>query len=194
MAEYNSAYTGDEIDAAVGTVKEKETEWDNKQDAIKGAAGQMVGFDENGKPQAQDMPSAGPALDIYSTEETVVGTWIDGKPVYRKMYVDSVSAPHGSWATYANVSSLNIDHPVKLQFEYRNSNSNYPVRPGPDGQCVIALNSAKTAIGVSSLVSSTSLPVNLVIIEYTKTTDEATMAVATADELNAAYDEGVQSA
>jgi hypothetical protein len=30
--------------------------------------------------------------EIYSTEEQVVGTWIDGKPLYRKVYVTDITA------------------------------------------------------------------------------------------------------
>lgn len=30
------------------------------------------------------------SLDIYSTEEKRIGTWIDGKPLYRKTYVVSL--------------------------------------------------------------------------------------------------------
>ena len=30
--------------------------------------------------------------DIYSTTESVIGTWIDGKPLYRKIYEDVMPA------------------------------------------------------------------------------------------------------
>lgn len=32
-----------------------------------------------------DGQSGGSALEVYSTEETRIGTWIDGKPLYRKV-------------------------------------------------------------------------------------------------------------
>lgn len=50
---YNSAYKGSEIDAAVGAVKQKENDWDGKQDALTGAKGQFVGFGAEGKPTPQ---------------------------------------------------------------------------------------------------------------------------------------------
>lgn len=59
MAEYNSAHTGPEIDAAVSAVKTKQSTWDNKQDKITGKAGQVVGFDASGKPVAQEASSGG---------------------------------------------------------------------------------------------------------------------------------------
>lgn len=51
---YNSAYTGPQIDSAVGAVLEKKDAWDGKQDALTGTKGQMVGFDDQGKPVAED--------------------------------------------------------------------------------------------------------------------------------------------
>ena len=50
-----------------------------------------------------DIPSP---LDIYSTEETIIGTWIDGKPLYRKSFIvkgiTAVSYTH-------NLADLNMD-------------------------------------------------------------------------------------
>lgn len=56
---YNSAYTGQEIDAAIGAVKNKESTWDGKQDKLIGQQGQVVGFDESGNAGAQDAPESG---------------------------------------------------------------------------------------------------------------------------------------
>ena len=44
-------------------------------------------------------------LDIYSTDEIVVGTWIDGKPIYRKSLNYVTSSTNFS----TDISSLNID-------------------------------------------------------------------------------------
>lgn len=33
--------------------------------------------------------------EIYSTEEQVIGTWIDGKPLYRKVYVTNITSTSG---------------------------------------------------------------------------------------------------
>lgn len=48
-----------------------------KQDKLTGTAGQVVGFDATGSAVAQE------AGEVYSTEETRIGTWIDGRPVYQ---------------------------------------------------------------------------------------------------------------
>lgn len=53
-------------------------------------------------------PSAG---EIYSTEETRIGTWIDGKPLYRK--VAQFNAPTGESEMACFMFSKNI-HPVSM--------------------------------------------------------------------------------
>lgn len=41
---------------------------------------------------------------VYSTDERVVGKWIDGKPIYEKTISGSFTLTSGSGYTYANVS------------------------------------------------------------------------------------------
>lgn len=45
--------------------------------------------------------------DVYSTAEQTVGTWVDGKPIYRKTYV--VTSPSSGTSTEVDTSGLNID-------------------------------------------------------------------------------------
>lgn len=52
---YNSSHTGAAIDAAVSSVKSKEKTWDAKQNKLTGAAGQFVGFNAGGEPEAQNV-------------------------------------------------------------------------------------------------------------------------------------------
>lgn len=56
---YNSSHTGAQIDSAVGTVIEKESTWDGKQNALTGNKGQFVGFTSDNVPGAVDAPSGG---------------------------------------------------------------------------------------------------------------------------------------
>lgn len=51
---YNGAYTGQQIDEAIGSVKQKESTWDGKQDKLTGTQGQVVGFDGEGNAVAQE--------------------------------------------------------------------------------------------------------------------------------------------
>lgn len=55
---YNSSHTGAQIDSAVGAVREKESTWDGKQDALTGKKGQFVGFTADNTPGAVDAPSS----------------------------------------------------------------------------------------------------------------------------------------
>lgn len=55
---YNSAYTGSQVDAAVGAVRQKETKWDNKQDELTGTEYQLVGFNSAGEAVAVAKPTA----------------------------------------------------------------------------------------------------------------------------------------
>lgn len=45
--------------------------------------------------------------NVYSTNETVVGRWIDGKPIYRKVFQNPTSG--------TDVSSLKIETPIKIE-------------------------------------------------------------------------------
>ena len=55
---YNSAYTGSQVDAAVGAVRQKETIWDGKQDELTGTEDQLVGFNSSGEATAVSKPTA----------------------------------------------------------------------------------------------------------------------------------------
>ena len=64
---YNSSHTGAQIDSAVGTVIEKETAWDSKQDGLRGKKGQLVGFTSDNVPGAVDASSGGGGSYIVMT-------------------------------------------------------------------------------------------------------------------------------
>lgn len=51
--------------------------------------------------------------NIYSTAETVCGTWIDGKPIYRKVIVGTMQKESGPFA-FADVADLEIDRLIDL--------------------------------------------------------------------------------
>lgn len=59
------------------------------------------------------------AENIYSTEETVCGTWIDGKSIYRKVIPGTLAKDSGTSLVFANVSELKIDRVINL---YGNTN------------------------------------------------------------------------
>lgn len=52
--------------------------------------------------------------NVYSTEETVCGKWIDGKTIYRKVIVGKLAEESSNGIVFANVSDLKIDRVINL--------------------------------------------------------------------------------
>lgn len=130
---------------------------------------------------------------VYSAEETVVGQWIDGKPIYRKVF-QCVGPPKiNVTSNFADLSELNIDAVVSLSVIGYRSGTETRVSVYPNPYLDIGYDHSTCQLVGGTTVSVEVNGVRTATIEYTKTTDEATVAVATVDELNAAYDEGVQS-
>ena len=123
-------------------------------------------------------------LDVYSTEETVVGTWIDGKPVYRITYVGTV----------ANDTTIaeNVDTLIMQYGKMIYSGRTYPIpwKSGSNDEVYLTRHSSTNVLAINSK-GNVGYPLT-VTVEYTKITDVATLPSATA--LMDAYDEGVQNA
>ena len=98
----------------------------------------------------------------YSTDEQVIGTWIDGKPIYRKIY-DWTASPFlvtESWQN-TDIDSTNIDRIIGA------------VGMHPDGTlyndtCADPTKSSHTRVGIKAWSSGYNA---YLILEYTKTTD-----------------------
>ena len=106
------------------------------------------------------------AQDIYSTEETRIGTWIDGKPLYRRTLV--ITQDYNS-LTHVPIDGFNIDTPVSI---YGFSYSDKLARWGPLNYDY-DFRAAVTQDGLfmqKSAVYSSSIPA-YITVEYTKTTD-----------------------
>lgn len=134
---------------------------------------------------------------VYSTEETVVGTWIDGKPIYRK------SVPFGAitiepgkvvYVAYETDFSNDIDQKVSLsaKADYALNNSRrFETLPSTK----VSLRFVGTGINIYNTDDSSLTNLSgVVIFEYTKTTDTATIAIPSATAMAEAYDEGVNEA
>lgn len=105
-------------------------------------------------------------LETYLTDETVIGTWIDGKPIYRKFVytgqnVDSIK----------DVSTLNIGVLVKIGgFAHYSANGAWFPVQYKDNENFCALwydttNKALKAVGSKTAENA------YIWLEYTKTTD-----------------------
>ena len=111
-------------------------------------------------------------INDYSTDEMIIGKWIDGKPIYRKVETISISKS----STDVNLSSLNIKgfSSIKGYFTTGTETDSFPY---------LTLNSTDYAVSAfyangylqirfGSSVASTLPPCTVyAVIEYTKTTD-----------------------
>lgn len=105
----------------------------------------------------------------YSTTEQRIGTWIDGKPLYEKTFVDSTN----STSYQINVSDLNIDFCASLTGVAKDPNAITTIPFGfvidTSATYMLALlNASGLGIRCSSGYSSYT---KYVTIRYTKTTD-----------------------
>ena len=100
------------------------------------------------------------ANSYSTTEQKTGGVWIDGKPIYRKVWVLSspISLSVNTWTTLSEVVITNAESivTVKLQGEY-------PC----DFNCTISYKYGNYL----RVLSPQAWGVSLVILEYTKTTD-----------------------
>lgn len=108
------------------------------------------------------------AKQKYSTEEKVIGEWIDGKPIYRRILDYSTTPTPAS----LDVTSWNIDTPISIKGSLGNTQdkSDYVLMlPYNDGQsqsmfCLTNYCKSLSFMGTSNRYG-------YVILEYTKTTD-----------------------
>ena len=109
------------------------------------------------------LPAAIRQLDIYSTDETIVGRWINGKPIYRKIIQNPTNV--------TDVSSLKIETPIKMEAcIYIDKDNAYIIKSGPESGesrfCYLLNNMLHVTAG--SIYA---------VIEYTKTTDDANSTI-----------------
>lgn len=66
----------------------------------------------------------GNSKDVYSFDEVEIGTWVDGKPIYRKVISEKLAKDSGNDIVFANISDLTIDKLVNLYGNYADEVSN----------------------------------------------------------------------
>jgi len=114
-------------------------------------------------------------LSTYSTSETKIGTWIDGKPLYRKVYTGTKVS--GSNKTIS-LSNLNIDYVNFYGFIYGNQGTTegayqFPINYYENPNSFIRANIHRKYMNLT-IVSAASTYFNgdyKIVVEYTKTTD-----------------------
>ena len=107
----------------------------------------------------------------YSTEERRIGTWIDGKPVYRKVFKFTSSSSVNDWKSFGDASY--VDELVSMRGILHGAVYNVPTAI-PDLATYLSVVSEQFALYVT-LNSYTNSPC-MCIVEYTKTTDQEVSA------------------
>ena len=126
--------------------------------------------------------SSGGSSNVYSTTETAIGTWIDGKPLYRKVFTGTkVSGSN----TTINISELNVDHiyfygSITGNADGSGGTYEFPLNYYETSTAYIRVNLHRKYSNFT-IKSSDGTYFNgtfNLIIEYTKTTDTATSTLS----------------
>jgi hypothetical protein len=111
------------------------------------------------------------SFTAYSTTETVVGTWVDGKPIYRK--VVKITNPQTSNTDYGIISNV-MGSLVNLYGYMKGIYDTLVPIPQMDssdsGYSVLFVKQDGTLRGRFSYINAAPVEV-YVVVEYTKTTD-----------------------
>lgn len=105
---------------------------------------------------------------LYSTTEQVVGTWIDGKPIYRKVIEYTGEIEASTW-TSISISSLGIYYVDNLVIK-----GGYLKYPENITESIYSYSNRVQFLNYNNNISfyfSTSPSKVTLIVEYTKTTD-----------------------
>lgn len=114
-------------------------------------------------------------MNVYSTEEKIVGTWIDGKPIYRKVISSTLSGPLTGLVTVEH-NIQNIDLPIRIVFGKAivpGSSNSITIPAQYDSTTFIQLGAfSDTYVQLfAGSTNWTSLKEITLCLEYTKTTD-----------------------
>lgn len=129
--------------------------------------------------EAVEIPG-GLAEEVYSTEEQRIGTWIDGKPLYRR--VVNITSPEATTINKTYPLEIAVDRMVRLQAVLQSqvsvSTSKYPLPFFYENNVYLSVwysGGSLYAKAGSGAVEYLNQPVT-VLMEYTKTTDEAAVS------------------
>ena len=102
-------------------------------------------------------------INKYSTDEKIIGTYIDGKPLYKKTFQVTTSATLNA---FNDIYSANIENVPSLHFQFRKGNERYPENHQQFSFYVV--NGILKEYHTNGYYSEGELTVTL---KYTKTTD-----------------------
>lgn len=105
-------------------------------------------------------------MNTYSTDEIRIGTWINSKPIYRKV-INFGTLPNIN-VKYVNHNIENMETVINLYGIFNDSTYQIKIPAGGDYNSNIQTTDTQIGIGTPQNLTSFS---GYVIIEYTKTTD-----------------------
>ncbi len=118
---------------------------------------------------------AGSAEEVYSTEERRIGTWIDGKPLYRKtFYTDYSKSSLNATASFTFIfESAEFDQVTNMfgSIMFSNGTKSYPLGFVQDENYFTAFTTASRGIAYFSSVTQVDADCVFITIEYTKKPD-----------------------
>lgn len=170
----NEVYVGDEQDAPASTKLLVDTEDDSWNNIGTEVVDTLSRNEANRAPSVRAVNEALENTEIYSTDEVRIGTWIDGKPLYRK--VISSTLPKVTTEDVEARKSVSIDADIGTGFiETAYCNNYNQMLPIPfifsGGQVIKAYIGLDGSITLSSNTAYTNEQQVIVIVCYTKTTD-----------------------
>ena len=115
--------------------------------------------------------TCGNSSENYSTEEQIIGTWIDGKPIYRKTI--SCGALNNAETKLVAHGIADLDYVVDFKGIAKNPTVNYyiPMNYAPQSDTMNYCFIDKDNISIYCTVDRSQYTESYVTIYYTKTTD-----------------------
>lgn len=133
-----------------------------------GTTGQVLTKESNADGDVGWKDSGGGSGETYSTEERRIGTWIDGKAIYRRTFRPVGLNTSGTIATLQNVNEVVAMYGVGYSSNDNDSIVTLPFNSSVTSRCIPVYTPSS---GVFSILIGGSTSVITITIEYTKTTD-----------------------
>lgn len=124
--------------------------------------------------------------DIYSTEETRIGTWIDGKPIYRLVIKDNsgIGSLNVGVLIFPNfTTTYHVDQVIKMDGVLNSAGTSQQIKI-PSNATDWSFTSFIWEGSISMKITGAAWALNkpfILILEYTKTTDPAPASLAAFD-------------
>lgn len=179
----NITIDGNEISATGGTgtwigedeppADENYNMWVDPTEPLNNVGSEVVDSLEGNETDKAPSVRAVNEVNTYSTEEQVIGKWIDGKPLYRKV----ITGTKGDSVTQVNIGSITgVNEMIKMQGTLGSDSSGTGIAQSIGGYMDNRDNFSFIYFGYTDGSITLAAPASykgkyIVILEYTKTTD-----------------------